>query len=143
MSFNSIPVLDLALAWSPDTKSSFLESLRHALLQVGFLYIKNIGIGDALIEDVIAQGKAFFDLPEEKKMEIQMRNAQSFLGYNKLGNETTAFKTDWRVPFHEESLKMWAQQLGQARTNRPIDFASTTKAIRSHLLQSAVTKSMA
>ncbi|KAI4171366.1 MAG: hypothetical protein LQ343_004322 [Gyalolechia ehrenbergii] len=143
MSFSSIPVLDISLAQSPDTKSSFLESLRHALLQVGFLYIKNIGISDALMEDVIVQGKAFFDLPEEKKMEVQMKNAQSFLGYNKLGNEITAFNTDWRVLFHEESLKIGAQQLAQARTNRPIDFASATKAIRSHLQQSAVAKPMA
>lgn len=80
MSFSSIPILDLSLARNPDTKPSFLESLRQALLEVGFLYIQNIGISDALIEDVITQGKAFFDLPEEKKMEVQMKNAPSFLG---------------------------------------------------------------
>ena len=80
MSFSSIPVLDLSLARRPDTKKAFLESLRNALLDVGFLYLKNIGINDALIEDVIGQGKAFFDLPEEKKLEIQMKNVPSFLG---------------------------------------------------------------
>ncbi|KAL8732796.1 MAG: hypothetical protein Q9181_003834 [Wetmoreana brouardii] len=96
MSFDSIPVLDLSLARNAETKPAFLESLRHALLEVGFLYIKNTGIEDELIEDVITQGKAFFDLPDEKKLEVQMKNAPSFLGYNKLGNEITAFKTDWR-----------------------------------------------
>ena len=80
MSFSSIPVLDLSLARSQDTKPAFLESLRNALLDVGFLYIKNTGIDDALIRDVIEQGKAFFDLPEEKKLEIQMKNVPSFLG---------------------------------------------------------------
>ncbi|KAL9609130.1 MAG: hypothetical protein Q9167_006073 [Letrouitia subvulpina] len=96
MSFSSIPILDISLARKSDTKPAFLDSLRQALLQVGFLYIENVGIDDGLIQDVIRQGRAFFDLPEEKKLEIQMKNTKSFLGYNKLGNEITAFKTDWR-----------------------------------------------
>ena len=80
MSFDSIPVLDLSLARNPETKPAFLSSLRHALLEVGFLYIKNTAIDDALIHDVIAQGKAFFDLPQEEKLKIQMKNVPSFLG---------------------------------------------------------------
>ena len=96
MSFNSVPVLDLSLARSPSTKKAFLDDLRHALLEVGFLYIKNTGIPADLINHVQTLGKAFFDLPEEKKLEIEMKNAKSFLGYNKLGMEITRFKTDWR-----------------------------------------------
>lgn len=116
MSFSSIPILDLSLARNPDTKPAFLKSLQHALLEVGFLYIKNTGINDALIRDVITEGIGFFNLPVEKKLEVQMKNAPSFLGeylinqsthaqgdpiltsvgYNKLGNEITRFKTDWR-----------------------------------------------
>lgn len=80
MSFSSIPILDLALERNPDTKPRFLESLRTSLLEVGFLYIKNTGIDEALIQDVIIQGKAFFELPEDKKLEIQMKNVPSFLG---------------------------------------------------------------
>lgn len=80
MSFSTIPVLDLSLARNPDTKPTFLETLRDALLDVGFLYIKNTGIDDTLTQHVITQGKAFFDLPEEAKLEIQMKNCASFLG---------------------------------------------------------------
>lgn len=80
MSFTEIPLLDLSLARNESTKPAFLESLRDALLDVGFLYIKNTGIDDSLVHDVIEQGKAFFDLPEEKKLEIQMQNKPSFLG---------------------------------------------------------------
>ena len=96
MSFNSVPILDLSLARSPSTKQAFLDDLRHALLEVGFLYIKNTGISADLINHVQTLGKAFFDLPEEKKLEIEMKNAKSFLGYNKLGREITRFKIDWR-----------------------------------------------
>ena len=80
MSFKSLPILDLDLARDPKTKPFFLSSLRDALLKVGFLYIRNIGISDTLIQDVISQGKAFFDLPQEEKLKIQMRNVPSFLG---------------------------------------------------------------
>lgn len=89
MSFSAIPVLDLSLAHNHYTKQAFLDSLRHALLEVGFLYIKNIGISDELIENVITQGKAFFDLPEEKKLEVQMKNAPSFLGTAPSCNNST------------------------------------------------------
>ncbi len=80
MSFKWIPILDLSLARRPDTKPAFLQSLQHALLEVGFLYISNTGIPQTLIQDVIAEGMAFFDLPEQKKLEVQMKNVASFLG---------------------------------------------------------------
>src|SRR5271163_1716342 len=96
MSFTSIPILNLSLADSSSTKPAFLTSLRHALLEVGFLYISNTGIPDSLIQSVISQGKSFFSLPEEKKLDIEMKNARSFLGYSRLGMEVTRFQTDWR-----------------------------------------------
>ena len=80
MSFDKIPILDLSLSKSPETKPAFLSSLRSALLNVGFLYIKNTDIPPTLIEAVIHECKAFFDLPEEQKLEIQMKNQPSFLG---------------------------------------------------------------
>lgn len=97
MSFDSIPILDLARAQDPSTKPAFLEDLKHALLEVGFLYIKNApGISEELVQRVIKLGKSFFELPEDKKLECEMKHAKSFLGYNKLGMEVTRFKTDWR-----------------------------------------------
>jgi isopenicillin N synthase-like dioxygenase len=65
--FDHIPILDLSLARNPDTKPAFLEDLRHALLEVGFLYLKNVGIPDELTEEVIKEGTGFFDLPTEEK----------------------------------------------------------------------------
>lgn len=66
-SFTSIPILDLSLASDPKTKPEFLTQLRDALLEVGFLYIKNVGKPEELFPEVIAQGRAFFDIPEEEK----------------------------------------------------------------------------
>lgn len=67
MSFTSIPVLDLASASDPEKKPQFLKELRHALMEVGFLYLKNVGISDELFQRVITLGKGFFDIPEEEK----------------------------------------------------------------------------
>jgi isopenicillin N synthase-like dioxygenase len=67
MSFTSIPILDLALAQEPATKPEFLSELRHALMEVGFLYLKNVGISDEFFQRVIQEGRAFFDIPTEEK----------------------------------------------------------------------------
>jgi isopenicillin N synthase-like dioxygenase len=67
MSFDSIPILDLSEAKDPATKPQFLDQLRHALLEVGFLYLKNVGIPEELTRKVIKEGIAFFDLPMEEK----------------------------------------------------------------------------
>ena len=118
MSFDSIPLLDLSFSRRSDTKPSFLRDLRRALIEVGFLYISNTGINDDLIQKIINNGKAFFEIPEAAKLAIQMKNANSFLGifpivladlqwiydrtahslpgYSVLGGEITAKRVDWR-----------------------------------------------
>ena len=67
MSFDTVPILDLSLAKDKSTKPAFLEQLRHALLEVGFLYLKNVGIPEDLTQAVIKEGVGFFDLPMEEK----------------------------------------------------------------------------
>lgn len=96
MSFTSIPVLDLSLASSPTTKPAFLADLRSALMEVGFLYLKNVGIPDSLFASAISHGRAFFELPLDEKLKIEMKNASSFLGYSRLSAEVTAGAIDHR-----------------------------------------------
>jgi isopenicillin N synthase-like dioxygenase len=73
MSFDTIPILDLSQAKDPSTKPQFLDELRHALLEVGFLYLKNVGIPEELTQKVIEEGVAFFDLPMEEKYIVLSR----------------------------------------------------------------------
>ncbi|KAK3049242.1 hypothetical protein LTR09_009420 [Extremus antarcticus] len=87
MAFTEIPVLDLSEARSENTKADFLLKLRDALLNVGFLYIKNAGIDQELYDRVCEAGIGFFDLPDEEKLQIEMKNKASFLGYS---------RADWR-----------------------------------------------
>jgi len=75
-SFTAIPVLDFSLSRDESTKPAFLDELRRTLLGIGFLYIKNTGIDEDLVEEVIRLGKAFFDLPESEKMRVDMTNCR-------------------------------------------------------------------
>lgn len=75
-SFQSVPLIDYSLSLSDTTKPELLNQLRHALLEVGFLYIKNTGINGELIQRVIDLGKAFFELPEEEKVRLEMKNCR-------------------------------------------------------------------
>lgn len=75
MTFKEIPILDLSEARSEETKPGFLRQLRDALLTVGFLYIKNAGIDQETYDQVCEEGIRFFDLPEEEKLAIEMKNA--------------------------------------------------------------------
>jgi isopenicillin N synthase-like dioxygenase len=67
MSFTTVPILDMALASKAETKPQFLADLRHALMEVGFLYLRNVGIPDEAFQQVISEGRAFFDIPREEK----------------------------------------------------------------------------
>lgn len=89
-------MLDLSLASSPTTKPAFLADLRSALMEVGFLYLKNVGIPDSLFASAISHGRAFFELPLDEKLKIEMKNAPSFLGYSRLSAEVTAGAIDHR-----------------------------------------------
>lgn len=84
MAFQEIPILDLSLAKDDSTRPELLRQLRDALLNVGFLYIKNAGIDQELYDRVCDEGIRFFDLPQEEKFNIEMKNANSFLGYSQV-----------------------------------------------------------
>lgn len=85
MAFTEIPILDLSEARDDSLKPEFLRKLRDALLNVGFLYIKNAGIEQKLYDRVCEAGIQFFDLPEDEKLRIEMKNQRSFLGYSRVG----------------------------------------------------------
>lgn len=99
MAFSSIPILDFAQSNSPSTKPAFLADLRHAIVNVGFFYLRNTSIPASVQDVFVERGKEIFDLPLDKKLEIEMVNSKHFLGYSRLGAEITALRTDYREQF--------------------------------------------
>ena len=83
--FAEVPVLSLAAARDPATKPAFLEALRDALLDVGFLYLSDTGLPEDLVAEVVREtGRFFEDLPWEEKERIEMKNEKSFLGWSRV-----------------------------------------------------------
>lgn len=118
--FSSIPILDFALTNDEACKPEFIDQLRHALINVGFLYLKNHTVPQQVVDDLIAYIPRLFDLPQEAKNKIFMANSPHFLGYSTLGAEFTKGKVDNREQFdfatrHEtqwrpgapEYLRLW------------------------------------
>lgn len=77
----------------------FLAALKDAIVNVGFFYLKNAGVPSELYQALSEQSSALFNLPLEKKLEIEMVNSKHFLGYSRLGQEITALKNDYREQF--------------------------------------------
>jgi hypothetical protein len=94
--FHRIPLLDYSLARDQGTKQEFLQSLRNAIINVGFFYIKNTTVPTEIQEDLVEKGIKLFNLPLDEKLKIEMVNSKHFLGYVRLGTEITAMKQDHR-----------------------------------------------
>ncbi|KAF6805162.1 2OG-Fe oxygenase family protein [Colletotrichum musicola] len=110
-SFTSIPIIDLSLSSPPSTTPALLSQLRHALTEVGFLYIVNHGVPADAVADVVNALPTLFALSPEEKDEIALRNSPHFLGYSGDGSETTAGRVDRReqVEFATELEDKWEE----------------------------------
>ena len=97
--FTSTPIIDLGATDDPVERQSIVAELRHALLDVGFLYICNHGVPKDVIQDLVKILPTLFKLPSEAKEEVTLHNSPHFLGYSAAGAETTAGKVDYREQF--------------------------------------------
>ncbi|OJJ33671.1 hypothetical protein ASPWEDRAFT_156880, partial [Aspergillus wentii DTO 134E9] len=108
--FSSIPIIDFQRLQNADTKEETLAQLREAIFLVGFLYLTNHGL-EALTNKTHDKLPELFALPAEVKERCNMINSPSFLGYTRLGAETTASKTDMREQFDfgTPNMKTWTE----------------------------------
>jgi isopenicillin N synthase-like dioxygenase len=110
--FTSVPILDYTLLSSPSTRTEFINQLRHALIDVGFLYLQNPPVPPELVARIIELVPHLFDdLTQEEKDDIAMARSPRFLGYSRLGIERTKAKTDMREQFEfaTESKARWKE----------------------------------
>jgi isopenicillin N synthase-like dioxygenase len=97
--FSSVPLLNFGLVADPVHKPEFIAQLRHALINVGFLYLSNPPVSQTDIDALITYIPRLFSLPQEAKDKIRMANSEHFLGYSRLGTELTRGNTDLREQF--------------------------------------------
>ncbi|KAJ2814466.1 hypothetical protein GGI24_006380, partial [Coemansia furcata] len=95
--FTSIPVLDLTKANCD--KDLFLAELQHALIHIGFFYIKGHGITPEFLNSLTKHTVGFFDLSLDDKLKTDKIHSPTFLGYSVQGNEITKDRKDNREQF--------------------------------------------
>ena len=94
----TIPVLRLDAARTADGgfDPSFLDGLRTALHEIGFLQLTDYGAAPEQIDGLAAVTARFFDLPLEERMRLDNRLSPHFRGYTRFGHEITAGHPDAR-----------------------------------------------
>jgi isopenicillin N synthase-like dioxygenase len=87
--FDAIPSLDLAefLSDDPARKQRFVQDLGNAFNQIGFVAIKNHGLSDALVENLYAVYKRFFELSTNVKQQYDIAGLAGQRGYTGKGKE--------------------------------------------------------
>nr|VWP02485.1 Protein kinase domain-containing protein [Ganoderma boninense] len=129
-SFSSIPILDWSLLATTDGHANFVQQLRHALVNVGFLYLSNPPVARQDMDALVTYTPKLFDLPREEKERITMANSPHFFGYSRLDAELTKGRTDHREQFDfgtpyenqwstgdPEYLKLWGPPQASARSS--------------------------
>jgi len=89
--FYAIPVIDFAAMQGGDRaeRQKVADRLCQACIQVGFFYVKNHGVPQAVIDQAFAQAQRFFALPLEEKMKIHISHSPNHRGYVPLLEENT------------------------------------------------------
>ena len=70
LDFTEIPVIDLASLGAGEDDPVTVAAIGQACRDVGFIYIKNHGIPQALIEDMLAAAREFFARPIAEKKQV-------------------------------------------------------------------------
>ncbi|CAK7198039.1 hypothetical protein SEUCBS139899_000697 [Sporothrix eucalyptigena] len=111
-SFSEIPTLDLSWADDSSRRPELLAQLRHALVNVGFLYIARHSVPENVVADMINVLPDLFALPNAEKERIALHHSAQFLGYSAEGAETTAGQADRReqVEFATEHPDDWTSE---------------------------------
>lgn len=83
VSFESIPVIDIAAMFGGDSRGrrETAAAVRTACRDVGFFYIRNHRVPDALIDRAFAECERFFALPFEEKMAVDIHTIRRHRGF--------------------------------------------------------------
>ena len=81
---DEIPVIDIRGIFSDrlEDRQAVAAQVREAAHRIGFFYIVNHGVDQLYPDSTFEQAKRFFDLPEERKLEVSTDLVpEEFFGY--------------------------------------------------------------
>ena len=85
----NVPVIDIApFSAGGSGRRRVVEAIARACEDVGFFGIVGHGVDDALIDGIYREGRAFFALPREEKMEVGRPAPGVSRGYNSLSDQS-------------------------------------------------------
>ncbi len=72
----SLPLIDMGTyrAGAPEAKAALLDEIATKSEALGFFYLVNHGLPNALLSNQLEWTRRFFDLPLERKMAVDFRN---------------------------------------------------------------------
>lgn len=93
-----LPVIDFAgFERSPAERQAVVAALGRACREVGFFYLAGHGVSPLLQAELEHLSRAFFALPLETKLPIQMANGErAWRGFFPVGAELTSGQPDWK-----------------------------------------------
>jgi isopenicillin N synthase-like dioxygenase len=100
--FDAIPVIDIAAADDPAARPELARRITRAAEEIGFIYITGHRNTPEMLNAVIDQARAFFDLPEAEKRKIDLKTSPHYRGYLGLletGDDPT-FTGNYLEAFH-------------------------------------------
>ena len=89
MSMTNIPSVNLAdfLSEDPQRKQKFVDEIGSAYEEIGFVALNHHFLDEKLVDELYAQVKSFFDLPEETKKKYEREDLGGQRGYVSFGKE--------------------------------------------------------
>jgi isopenicillin N synthase-like dioxygenase len=99
---SSLPIIDLSPFLLPNSPSSSRLSTASAIhcaaAKYGFFFVTGLSsvVSPAEMEESLAVTRAFFDLPNEEKELLRIRKGDGARGWQRLGQNVTAYRCTWR-----------------------------------------------
>lgn len=92
---NKIPSVDLRdfLSEDPKRKQKFIDEIGNAYEEIGFVALKGHFLTEQLIEDLYAEVKKFFELPQDVKDKYEIPGIGGQRGYTSFGKEHAKGRT--------------------------------------------------
>ena len=114
-----LPCLDLA-DWRAGgaPRAAFVADLQAACThpQSGFFYLRvGSAIPSAVADTALQAAEQFFELPAERKLEVDLQDSPHYRGFAQLGTETTAAITDLR-----EYIELGEERAAPVSTDEPL-----------------------
>ncbi len=101
--FDFIPVIDLEpwFAGNARAKLEAAQTVNTTCRDIGFMYVRNHGVSQPLVDEIFRQARRFFALPDEEKRQIHYEKSGRHRGYIPMRAESSdpAAKGDLKEAF--------------------------------------------